>query len=119
VHVPGRKDVNQEPDEGDEEGVNPAQPIHRKTKIRAEASDIQPGPQVIRNGCNARSDLSRQCTVVHESQVKRDDRRDADRQTRDRADKRFLTHTPTDEPVNGSPDQRRKDDVANHKQVTT
>src|SRR4051812_30383001 len=47
---------------------------------------------------------------------KRHHGRDRDRPARDQTDKRFVAHTPPDEPVNKSASERRENDVAKHKQ---
>ena len=47
VHVAGGENVNQETDEGDEERVDSAQPIHRQTEVCPEVADVNPGPQMI------------------------------------------------------------------------
>src|SRR5256885_648960 len=47
MHVAGREDVYQKPDEGDKERIDAAQAIHREAEVRAKVSDRDPRPQLI------------------------------------------------------------------------
>ena len=47
AHIADGKNVNQEGDEGDEEGIDTAEPIHRQAKVCAKLANLDPGPEVI------------------------------------------------------------------------
>ena len=81
VHVADGKDVNQEADEGDEERIGAAQPIHRQTEVSAETADLNPGPEVIEDGFGGT-----QRAVGLEGEIESDDGGDADRGTGNEAD---------------------------------
>src|SRR4051794_5909904 len=72
---------------------------------------------MIRYRRNARSSISPQRATGFEGQIECDDSRNADRHTSNRADETLFTHTTTDEPIESGSNQRRKDDVANHRSV--
>src|SRR6185436_2980221 len=103
VHVTDGKDVNQKTNKGDEERIRSAQTIHREREVSVESSNRQPGPDVIEH-----RRLRTQRAARHERKVKGNDRRDSHRPTRNNAYKALITHTPSDEPINGRPRQRRK-----------
>src|SRR5205085_5546584 len=48
VHVADGEDVYQEADERDEAGIDAAQPIHAKSEVRAETTDLNPRPKGIK-----------------------------------------------------------------------
>src|ERR1043165_3754798 len=114
MHVARSEDMNQKPDEGHEENVDAAQAVNRKPEVCAKASDVEPGPEMVCDGRNTRRCIRGERATLFECQIESDDGRNADRETPDPTDECLFTHTPTDEPVDGCPDQRRKDDVANH-----
>src|SRR5262249_59058213 len=47
VHVAHGKDMNQKTNEGDEERVCAAKPVHAQGKIGVKSADRQPGPDVV------------------------------------------------------------------------
>ena len=102
MHIAGRKNVYEKPNESDKTSVNTAQTVHSETEIGTESTNLYPRPEVIENGF-----VDKQRTAARDKRdVKRNDRRHEDRPASNKPAEHLVLQLPANEPVDYGTDQR-------------